>query len=189
MFDKREYQRVYYAMNKERLNKACRDYYYKNRLLLLEKARLYDTTHRKRIGERDRLHRLSNIDFYREKDRKYYAANRKKALESVKEYYYHRGGKEYQRNRILHQKYGISDEEYKRMLKEQGGGCAICGITRDKIGRAIAVDHCHETGRVRGLLCGSCNRFIGLINEDIEIAKKLVKYLKNNHIYGKKRTA
>jgi hypothetical protein len=53
---------------------------------------------------------------------------------------------------------GVSDDEYARLLKAQGGGCAICG-TKPKT-RRLHVDHDHKTGEVRGLLCHRCNRVL-----------------------------
>lgn len=56
--------------------------------------------------------------------------------------------------------YGITVEDYKRMLGEQGGVCAICGEPPSP-GRHLDVDHCHTSGAVRGLLCRSCNAGLG----------------------------
>lgn len=53
--------------------------------------------------------------------------------------------------------YGISLSQYGQILAAQGGGCALCGTAECQTGRRLPVDHCHETGRVRGILCHSCN--------------------------------
>lgn len=53
---------------------------------------------------------------------------------------------------------GVTDAEYERLLAAQGGGCAICGATPKS--RRLHVDHDHKTGRVRGLLCHRCNRWL-----------------------------
>lgn len=72
-------------------------------------------------------------------------------------------------------KYGITPEDYDRMLKEQGG-CAICGATEPGgRGKNFHVDHCHSTGRVRGLLCHHCNVGIGMLRENFEDAAKYLK--------------
>ena len=60
-------------------------------------------------------------------------------------------------------KYGISLEEYNDILTSQRGGCAICGASPGK--RSLAVDHSHDTGAVRGLLCFQCNQVLGLMDE------------------------
>lgn len=66
----------------------------------------------------------------------------------------------YRRNSHLRKKYGISLEDYDAMHDEQRGVCAICG-NEESQNRHLSVDHDHETGRVRGLLCGSCNTKLG----------------------------
>lgn len=59
----------------------------------------------------------------------------------------------------LREKFGITVEQYDRMLAAQDGACAICGKPPTRI--ALAVDHCHETGVVRALLCTTCNTMLG----------------------------
>jgi endogenous inhibitor of DNA gyrase (YacG/DUF329 family) len=75
------------------------------------------------------------------------------------------------RDRTLRYKYSIGCEDYERMAVEQGGKCAICGGTKKwcSIGDFFSVDHDHATGEVRGLLCGHCNRGIGMLCEDPRI--------------------
>jgi hypothetical protein len=67
----------------------------------------------------------------------------------------------------LKRKYGITPEEYDARLAEQGGGCAVCGRP-PKAGKSLHVDHDHETGYVRGLLCFSCNAALGHFQDDLE---------------------
>jgi hypothetical protein len=81
----------------------------------------------------------------------------------------------------MKQQYGITVEDYDVMLTSQNGGCAICGA--EKPGgrtRYFAVDHCHATGDVRGLLCTKCNRGLGLFNDDTGRMERAVKYLKGD---------
>lgn len=69
--------------------------------------------------------------------------------------------------RMLRNRFGITLEEYEEMLERQDGKCAICGKAESALsnagipGKMLAVDHDHETGRVRGLLCQRCNIGIG----------------------------
>lgn len=72
--------------------------------------------------------------------------------------------------------YGITPEQYDEMLVRQDFGCAICG-KQDNFGDRLCVDHCHETGVVRGLLCHACNRAIGLLGDNTNRLKKAIKYL------------
>jgi tRNA(Ile)-lysidine synthase TilS/MesJ len=81
---------------------------------------------------------------------------------------------EYWRNRGLKNRYGITFEEFKEMLEKQDGKCLICG---KKPTTKLHVDHCHNTKKVRGLLCGNCNRMIGIAQHDIGILASAIKYL------------
>lgn len=83
--------------------------------------------------------------------------------------------------------YGITPEQYDMMLAAQGGGCAICHqVQRGK--RKMAVDHCHETGRVRAILCYGCNRWLGIYqkfrNGVAEYDAFLEKYGDGNPLLG-----
>jgi len=74
----------------------------------------------------------------------------------------------------LKKNYGITPEQYDEMLERQGGGCAICGKPPGET--ALHVDHCHETGRVRGLLCFSCNAGLGQFHHDPELLGRALEY-------------
>lgn len=76
----------------------------------------------------------------------------------------------------LKKKYGISTEQYDEMLRRQQGVCAVCGEVNPD-GRRLAVDHEHETGQVRGLLCTMCNRGIGSMRDDPERLRAAAAYL------------
>jgi hypothetical protein len=86
-----------------------------------------------------------------------------------------------ERARHLLRTYGITPADYDRMLAEQGGGCAICGATptaqRAKYKTFLHVDHCHDTGAVRGLLCGEHNLLIGRFNDDPALLRKAADYI------------
>lgn len=77
--------------------------------------------------------------------------------------------------------YGLTPAQYESMVLEQGGVCAICNrpeeTTLNGARRSLAVDHCHATNRVRALLCGHCNKAIGLAREDIGILRAMISYL------------
>ena len=85
-----------------------------------------------------------------------------------------------QSNSKLKQNYGINMVEYEQKLIEQQHACAICFLTtpgQSNVKR-FAVDHCHETGKIRGLLCSNCNKGIGLLNDSVEILEAAIEYLK-----------
>jgi hypothetical protein len=74
-------------------------------------------------------------------------------------------------------KYGITPEDYNFMLEGQNNVCAICDKPEVQ-NKRMAVDHCHETGKVRGLLCSMCNTAIGKLNDDPNLLDKAAKYLR-----------
>lgn len=79
-------------------------------------------------------------------------------------------------------RYGLTTESYDAMFDAQNGKCAICG-QHEQVSRAgkaikLAVDHDHVTGKVRALLCGHCNRTIGLLQENQETLTKMAEYLR-----------
>lgn len=84
------------------------------------------------------------------------------------------------RNCNLKVAHGLTLEEYTIKLKEQNSVCAACG--KEETGRnqygilPLAVDHDHNTGKIRGLLCMRCNRALGLLGDSLETLKKLAQY-------------
>lgn len=80
----------------------------------------------------------------------------------------------HKRKRDLLRRYGITPEEYQRLVDSQGGVCAICLGSLEPQG---CVDHDHATGRVRGVLCRECNFGLGHARDSIEILDKAITYL------------
>jgi Recombination endonuclease VII len=76
----------------------------------------------------------------------------------------------------LRRKFGLTTDEFEEMVRQQGGVCAICGRA-PKTGKRLHVDHDHDTGEVRGLLCFSCNVGVGNLGNDIERLQRTVDYL------------
>lgn len=76
--------------------------------------------------------------------------------------------------------YGITLDGYEKMLEKQKGCCAICGADnpRRKGRKYLCVDHCHKTGKVRGLLCDPCNNGLGRFDDSLALLKSAVEYLK-----------
>ena len=74
-------------------------------------------------------------------------------------------------------KYGITEDDYLEMCEQQNHKCKICGTDSEELNRSLAVDHCHNTGVVRGLLCQKCNIGIGHFNDDIQLLAKAIQYL------------
>ena len=78
--------------------------------------------------------------------------------------------------RWLKQKYGLDYNTYMDMENKHGGKCPTCGA---EAGKKLQVDHCHATGKVRGLLCFSCNAALGSAKDNAETLKNLIKYLED----------
>ena len=72
---------------------------------------------------------------------------------------------------------GVDTDGYQIMLEHQESRCAICGVHVDDCKRALAVDHDHETGFARGLLCGSCNMGLGYFKDDVDRLRDAAWYL------------
>jgi hypothetical protein len=72
--------------------------------------------------------------------------------------------------------FGISEEQYEQMLVDQNNQCAIC---KKEIGWEAAVDHCHTTDKIRGLLCRNCNLGLGGFKDNIETIRRAISYVKN----------
>ena len=81
----------------------------------------------------------------------------------------------------IKRRYGIDLQDYQRILESQNGKCEICngGLVRNR--KRFDIDHCHTTGKVRGLLCSNCNRAIGLLRDNVRIAEKMVEYLQKGN--------
>lgn len=83
------------------------------------------------------------------------------------------------KNILIKYKFGININQYKDKLKLQNNKCAICNKHEDIFDKSLAIDHCHKTLNIRGLLCMNCNTLIGQCNDNIEILKKAIIYLEN----------
>ena len=117
----------------------------------------------------DKEKRAISSKAWRERNPERAKENRKRNYESNKE-----------RNLIYATEYnrkrrtGVTPEQYQEALIKQSGVCAICSQSDTK---ALAADHCHDTGKFRGLLCSKCNRGLGYLNDNVELLKQAIRYL------------
>jgi hypothetical protein len=96
--------------------------------------------------------------------------------------HYHKQGTHTKREWVLRRYFNMTGERYSQMLLEQDGKCLLC--SREPNGtdkRKLAVDHDHKTGKVLGLLCGECNRGLGLFREDEGILLRAIEYLRRHN--------
>lgn len=154
--NKRRYKREYYEANKSRLYKAHRNYVANHSEARKAYLKRYwqDPKNRQRRRE---LYRL-RIDHFKKRDRDHYYRTR-------------------DRHRELHMAkwYKITVEQYRELMAK--GVCDICGKPQNAKGKVLSIDHCHATGKVRGVLCNNCNNALGHIHEDIELLDKIRAYL------------
>jgi hypothetical protein len=144
-------------------------------------------------AEQSREYRRNRSEFINEKNRRRYQENRDKWLVQKKEYYlknrdhllevrrkaYYEGRQTNLTQTVakrsrLKTEFGITLADVERMTIEQNHRCAICNQKK-----MLVVDHCHKTGKVRGLLCRLCNTYIGSIGESTETLEKAIAYLKS----------
>lgn len=82
-----------------------------------------------------------------------------------------------QRTRIKYH-YNLTMEEYQKLIEEHENKCAVCDKPRSELKKELDIDHCHTTGKIRGLLCPNCNKALGLLNDDPSVIERLLNYIK-----------
>lgn len=130
------------------------------------------------MAKQTREEYLASRKLYREKNKEKIRAYNKKYKEANRhrlKTYPDKPGKHFKRT------YGITEEDYQRMLVEQDYVCKIClqpeTSKRNDTVKRLAVDHCHTTGEVRGLLCSNCNTTLGKYNDSPDMFKRFADYL------------
>ena len=189
---------AYYAANRERLRaagaawrkanpqrvaadaeKACTVCRETKPLSAFHKDKTQKDGHRGCCGKcacaRQRVYRKANAEKNRAACRAWYHANTEYARAQARAWYEAHPGQ--RRANWLQRIYGLSVTDYAEILKAQEGRCAICGRTAEEEGKRLAVDHDHDTGEVRGLLCGNCNHAIGKFKHDPELLYGAIAYL------------
>ena len=156
---------------KDGLNIVCREcssikgkkYYYAN---------LEENRNKKRRTAQTRIQN-GKIAIYRER-----------TLEASSKWHkeYWQNNKDLIKERVRQRVHGIIPEQFNQMLDEQGGVCKICGkpetATRSGAVKTLGVDHDHDTGEIRGLLCQNCNTALGLAQDSSILLGKMTAYLK-----------
>lgn len=158
-----------YEANKTAVLDKCREYRLRNRdrIVARVRAKYADRTEAQKAEDRaKRLEwRLNNVEKKKADDKAWCEANRdRKTLAD--------------RRGWLRRERGITHEQYDALVNAQGGKCAICGgPPRGNSKKYFHVDHDHETGAVRGLLCFPCNASLGMLKDDTDLLRKAIQYL------------
>lgn len=103
---------------------------------------------------------------------------KQKHSERAKQWYKTPRGKRVWLNSYYRRHFGITIEEYERLLSEQNSRCGICETEKCATGKSFAVDHDHTTGRVRGLLCKKCNLALGFLEDDTSRMQRAINYMR-----------
>ncbi len=121
--------------------------------------------------------RKNNPEKHREHVSQWRRQNPKKVAEYARNF--RQRNPEITADRALRDNYGIPIGTYATMFTDQNGKCGICGTTEPQRinAKRLAVDHCHDTGRIRGLLCHRCNSGIGYFNHDQKLLQAAIDYL------------
>lgn len=119
---------------------------------------------RERLNDNQRRWQLKHPNY----DKEYKAKHRTVRLQKKREYH-------------IKVKFGISLEDYEKILLAQDGRCAVCNREAKAFTRKLAVDHCHVTGKIRGLLCFGCNSSLGKFGDDLKLLEAAMTYLRRQN--------
>lgn len=149
---------------------------YKNQLIA---SREWKARNKEMVSAYAKIWNEANKALRKELKSKWDAENVEKRIEYNKKFKI--DNPDYFKNKHLESTYGISIDEYNNKLIIQNNRCAICGKHESEINRGrLFVDHDHDTGKIRGLLCQKCNSALGMVDEDTDILFSMVSYL-NEH--------
>lgn len=171
--ERRQYQRAYYEKNREELLKKQRvrnkRHYAEKPELYRAKTKAWKEANPQRYRELSQAHRDANREQYRARSRDWYHSNKDRASAKGR--------------KAKLARYGLTEEAYQAMLEQQDQSCAICREPNN-LDRRMYVDHCHATGKVRGLLCQKCNAAIGMLKDSPTLLQRAMDYLRSNGSSG-----
>ncbi len=163
--EKMAYDRKYRDANRMKVRLWHRQWYQRNRVKVIAKSADYWKRHPEKKAAVGLRYRIKHKDKIAAKTRAWYRANRAYALKR---------GTERLRKRL----YGVTVEMFNAMIKAQKNKCPICSKHLKK----PHIDHCHKTGKVRGILCVKCNWGLGLFQDDQALMRKAIRYLNRGQI-------
>jgi hypothetical protein len=180
----RESERKYRLEHPEAEKERGRKYRLKNQERDKERHRKYNLEHKeecKKYWQKYRLEHKEDIKKYALEHKEHHKEyNRKYCLEhqgeiKTKRKAYRASHREQTKERFMKKNYGIGLAEYEKIFAKQNGVCAICGEPPN--GKSFHVDHDHDTRKVRGLLCGTCNVGLGYFMDNVTILHNAEIYL------------
>lgn len=132
----------------------------------------------------DRKYKKQNAEMLREKSKKSYYKDHEQSKAKIRERNkaaYQRDPKAFRASR-LKSVYGISLNKYEEMVQQQEGKCAICKKRQSEEKRRLSIDHCHNTGQIRDLLCSRCNLGIGYFRDDPDLLIEAACYITRHRL-------
>jgi hypothetical protein len=179
---RRAYHRAYRKRRRKYIRRLSLDSYYRNKKKILARRKKFRQEHPEVVREWNkkgmRNWRAKHRDAYNRSQKQYREKNKEKLRAQRKRRYAETYDPKKRRAEVIQVKWGLTTKMYQAMSKSQKHRCAICGCKKN--GKHFAVDHCHKTEKIRGLLCSSCNLAISHFKENIAILKNAILYLKKH---------
>lgn len=150
------------------------------KMCFLERNKDYYLKNKEVIRNRVKKYSKNNSEKIREYRKTYHEKNKEKLKKYQQDRYYNGNGRLENLESKLKKNYNLTLDGYNDLIVKQKGVCAIC-FNQCTSGKSLSVDHNHDTGKIRGLLCNRCNRGIGLMRDDAIILESAIKYLKENN--------
>ncbi len=167
--EKREYDKMrqitYRVKNKEREKAKAKAYYIANKEKIDARVKIYANAHKEEIRIYHKAWHAANKEEKKKKADVWRIENPEKV-------------RMYVRKKIL-KEHGLTLADYAQMLEDQDGRCKICG--KEPGTKVLVVDHNHQTGKIRGLLCRRCNMGLGHFEDDLATILKAAAYLEENN--------
>lgn len=173
MTKRQKYNRRWYQKNKKRVGAVTRIWRRKNKKRVAGYSRAWVKKNRKR-------HNSKSLRWYNKNKKKALARHRvwrnknRKRINFRKRTWRKRHSRQVKANRLKHE-YGLTMREFSLLRKAQENCCAVC---RKTFRKTPCIDHDHETGRVRGLLCNTCNTGIGMLKDSVIVVESAARYLR-----------
>jgi hypothetical protein len=131
-----------------------------------------------------------DLEHKKKYQKEYYLKNKERLLDYRKNFYeqnkevsiqrsktWAENNKRQRKHNVLKSTHGITIDDFEKMLVDQDYKCFCCSVEHSSLKKGLFVDHCHTTGKVRGLLCNSCNSALGYAKDNIEVLTTMIKYL------------
>jgi hypothetical protein len=174
---RKEYLKEYYKKNAQKIKEATSQYKKLNSGKTKIRNREWALKNKEKINERQRR-RYKESPKKREAGKKWRMANREKSSKSSMNWYRNSIDRVKHNQRIYKlRSFNLSLEDFNNLFQKQNGNCGICEKNQSLFKTKFAIDHDHKTGKVRGLLCASCNIGLGMMKDDKDILLKAIKYL------------